>query len=730
MNYKTIRAFDVIYDKPGSDHFASMPSGNGDIAINCWTENSKDIVLLIAKNDAWEESSVLCKIGKVRISIPTEIPIHEDANFSQRLNLYESEITIKTSEDELKIWVDANNPVIHFECHSKTDKKIMVNLEWYRKEDCDLPWKTRQGSIFRRFGDNGDLYESKMYKDTLSSVDNAIVWYHCNKLPENDGVKINMELQGLKGYLDNVQHPLTGRTFGAWIEGENLINCDDETLQSKKDCNTHNFSIVCTSEFPSSGEQWLENTKKKVELIQQLEKKESVALHKKWWEGFWNRSYISITGEDKDAYLISQAYQVQRYQNACSSRGDFPIKFNGGLWTTITENNSYDFREWGDAYWWQNTRQIYWPMFTSGDFDLMECFFNMYHNALDLCTERTKKYYDHPGAHYSEIVFWWGCVVSSHYGWEPFEEREQPEESCRYLTYYFQGSIERVLMMHEYWLYTQDEKFAKDILIPHAEQITLFYDHHYPRKNGKIHFHPSQALETWQDSTNPTPEVAGLRYLLNRLLKLPQEYYLDNQNERWQRMLDELPEVPTREIEGQKAIAPADRFEDEKNVENPELYAVFPYRIFGMGKDELEVGRTTMEHRINRQQYCWCQNEIQQAYLGLTKEAKEGVIERVKGTMDESKFPTNWKAFYDSAPCQDHGGSFINALQTMLVQCEGKEIRLFPAWPKEWNVEFKINAPYKTTVSGTLLNGEIKDLKVEPDERKSDIVIQYEETYL
>jgi len=33
--------------------------------------------------------------------------------------------------------------------------------------------------------------------------------------------------------------------------------------------------------------------------------------------------------------------------------------------------------------------------------------------------------------------------------------------------------------------------------------------------------HPSQALETWWDCTNPMPEIAGLHAVIDRLLALP-----------------------------------------------------------------------------------------------------------------------------------------------------------------------------------------------------------------
>jgi len=62
-------------------------------------------------------------------------------------------------------------------------------------------------------------------------------------------------------------------------------------------------------------------------------------------------------------------------------------------------------------------------------------------------------------------------------------------------------------------------------------------------------------------------------------------------------------------------------------------------------------------------------------------------------------------------------------LQEMLLQTIGDKIVLFPAWPKEWDVDFKLNAPGNTIVEGVLKNGEILDLKVSPDNRKKDVII-------
>jgi hypothetical protein len=61
-------------------------------------------------------------------------------------------------------------------------------------------------------------------------------------------------------------------------------------------------------------------------------------------------------------------------------------------------------------------------------------------------------------------------------------------------------------------------------------------------------------------------------------------------------------------------------------------------------------------------------------------------------------------------------------LQQMIMQTDGKKILLLPAWPKEWEGDFKLNAPYMTTVQGTISHGKIINLIVTPKERAADII--------
>jgi len=46
---------DVTWKELGHNENDSMPIGNGDLAANVWTEQNGDLMLLVAKADAWTE---------------------------------------------------------------------------------------------------------------------------------------------------------------------------------------------------------------------------------------------------------------------------------------------------------------------------------------------------------------------------------------------------------------------------------------------------------------------------------------------------------------------------------------------------------------------------------------------------------------------------------------------------------------------------------------------------
>jgi hypothetical protein len=105
----------------------------------------------------------------------------------------------------------------------------------------------------------------------------------------------------------------------------------------------------------------------------------------------------------------------------------------------------------------------------------------------------------------------------------------------------------------------------------------------------------------------------------------------------------------------------------------------------------------------------------------LTDEAAELTATNFNDINEAYRFPVMWGPNYDWTPDQCHGSVAMTALQRMLVQYEGEQIFLLPAWPKEWDVQFKLHAPQNTVISGEVQDGKIQELLVIPAERKNDI---------
>lgn len=59
----------------------------------------------------------------------------------------------------------------------------------------------------------------------------------------------------------------------------------------------------------------------------------------------------------------------------------------------------------------------------------------------------------------------------------------------------------------------------------------------------------------------------------------------------------------------------------------------------------------------------------------------------------------------------------------MLLQTEGRKCFLLPAWPKGWDVHFKLHAPFNTTIEGEVRDGKVVHLVTVPASRRADITI-------
>jgi hypothetical protein len=281
------------------------------------------------------------------------------------------------------------------------------------------------------------------------------------------------------------------------------------------------------------------------------------------------------------------------------------------------------------------------------------------------------------------------------------------------------------MMMLDYYEYTGDTEFAKKTLVPVATDGLTFFDKHFKRdEDGKLLLDPDNSIEMFWKVHNPAPDIAGLRAVLTRMIALPDDLVNNQMRTTWTNLLKQVPPLPVGEKDGKKVLLPYTGAQTARgrNSENPELYAVYPFRLYGLGKPDLEMAVNTFNARKFTFKGCWTQDPVQSAMLGLSDVAKSYVHFHFTNKDPRLKFPVFWIQKNDYSPDEDNGGNGEMGLQQMIMQTDGKKILLLPAWPKEWEGDFKLNAPYMTTVQGTISHGKIINLIVTPKERAADII--------
>ena len=739
--------YHLLWTSQSRNSSESMPCGGGDIGLNVWVENG-EIFFYIAKSGTFDEHNTMLKLGRVRINLSPN-PF-AGKFFRQELNLQEGHVTISGSDGglfaHLKIWVDVFHPVVYVEVESSQKVQVEAVYESWRHGERLL----RKGESFANSYKWAPPAGLKTFADQIEFSDQAVVFFHQNR--EETVFDVTVEQQGLNAVKDQLYNPLAGLSFGGLMQGKNFIPAGKTSgkyldtgfegwkLKSVKSASKHELSIVLNT-AETYGE-WHSGLLKLADRAMK-NRKEAFKQTQRWWQNYWNRSFVFIRPDSKDetdpAWQAGRNYQLFRYMLACNAYGDYPTKFNGGLFTVdpvftdSTRNFTPDFRNWGGGtFTAQNQRLVYFPMLKSGDSDLMKPQFDFYNRILRNAELRSEFYWGHQGACFTEQMENFGLPNCSEYGWKRPEAYDQGMEYNAWLEYQWDTALEICFLILETHRYQ-----GADIsgYLPLIKSCLIFFDEHYQYlasrrgtksldASGHLVLYPGSACETYKMAYNATSTIAALQSVTKQLLALPESY--SNQIDRayLEDLLKRTPPISFTEHQGHNTIAPARLWERVNNVELPQLYPVFPWGMYGIGKPDLEVAVNTWKYDPDAQKFRshvgWKQDAIFAARLGLTNEADSLLLLKLQDS--GRRFPAFWGPGFDWVPDHNWGGSGMIALQEMLLQTVGDKIYLFPAWPRDRDVHFKLHAPGQTSIEVELKNGEIRSMTVFPESRRKDIM--------
>ena len=691
---------DYVWTTQSQNSSGSMPCGGHDVGMNVWVENG-DILFYVSKSGMLDENNTLLKAGRFRLNIKGQ-PF-SGTDFEQRLCLDDGAIYIKGKGISIRLWADVYQPKVFVEMNATHKADATLSYESWRYKDRPVTKaECQQGSY--KWNIPADC---TTFADSIKAAKSSIDFWHTNRSYTVFDYTVSRE--GLDAIKDELYNPIGGKTFGGSITmpGFKLTGTSTGTYAST-DYKAWHYSATGIRQATVSIDLYTGETASTA-----LSAKKSKAQSTKWWHRFWQRSFITAEGEGA---AMARNYELFRYMLGCNAYGEYPTKFNGSLFTfdpVYADPKcpfTPDFRKWGGGTMTaQNQRLVYWPMLKSGDTDMMKVQFDTYLRMLPNATRRTKFYWNHDGASFSEQIENCGLPNPTEYGkHKPGDDPGMDRNA--WLEYQWDTALEFCSMIMQAHKYSVMDIAEYEPLI---RQTLIFFDEHYQyiakklgvkplNADGKLMLYPSSGCETYKMAYNPSSVIAALKTVAEQWI----EYKGDSLNN----FLSRIPPIPLRTIEGDTCIAPAIVWARIQNIETPQLYPVFPWRVYGMGRENLHIARNTYlkdPHAVEMHSTKgWKQDNIWAACLGLTDEAFR--LNREKLADGPYRFPAFWDPGYDWAPDCNKGGASMIGLQEMLLQEKPDGgLLLFPAWPKNINAKFRLKATGGRTVEAEIKNGTI-----------------------
>ena len=696
-----------------------MPCGGGDIGMNVWVEDG-DVLFYLSRSGCFDENNTLLKLGRFRVHLSKPFAL---SSFRQQLVLKDGYVQVTDGQKWVQIWADVNKPVVHVEVSIEKElTDVDVTYESWRTHDREITHRERFQTSYKFSAPQGLTTK----RDSIIAATDGLTFVHQNG--EQTIFDVTVTQQQMDAVKDRLYNPLKNLIFGGRLHGDQFVlkgttqgryassDYQGWTYSSKRPAQRHAFTIALATKQGSFAD-WLSLLR---ETERQIQTKRDWKQTRDWWHQFWQRSYVEM----KEGTL-ARNYTLFRYMLGCNSRGGWPTKFNGGLFTFDPEyvekapeyQLTPDYRNWGGGvHTSQNQRLVYWPMLKNGDFDMLcpqlDFYLRIYPNA----EERSRLYWGHEGACITEQVENYGLPCYPEYGTKRPAGFDPGVERNAWLEYEWDTCLEFCMMALEAHRYSG---MNIDRYLPMIRSCLRFFDEHYQYLanmrgakrldgNGKLVLYPGSGGETYKMAYNSTSTIAALRTVAEAIGDTA--------------LLGRLPDITIRDGK----IQPALHYERVNNTETMQLYPVFPWRMYGVGRPNLDIARNTYLNDSLAIQFRshvgWKQDLIWAACLGLTDEARR-LLELKMGD-GPHRFPAFWGPGFDWSPDHNWGGSGMIGMQEMLMQEVDSKIYLFPAWPREWDVRFKLHASDNTIVEAELQGGKVVNVKVSPQSRQQDIVYE------
>lgn len=717
---------DIIYQTPAYEGFEGFPVGNGDLGGMVWNSNN-GLEVQINKNDLFDhpdkESRATLR-GGAHLTIDLGAPAFEWIylkDFEGRLSLKNAEATFNSEtpfmKSDISTWLAPDKNVWCFQIKVKESgqlkegSKIRISLE-------------RWGS--RAFPG----WYSSYSRDAGSGLGNALT-----VMKGNDII--------LEEAFQELRFSVACRITGEEAEPE-IISANRIELATKQKQAVHDIVLIVSMATSNESDHPTESA---IQLLNDFENntlQKEKANHQAWWDNFWDRSFVHL-GND----YFENIYYLRRYLMGSSSRGRFPVVFNGGLWTW-----NHDVRNWVTPHHW-NTQQQYWGLCPQNDCELMLPYLNTYFSLMPYAEEHAKMrgadnaiLWSEPHDFFGSMTFWdRGDMVNN-----------------------FTPASQVAGFFWEYYRFTSDTAFLYQKAYPFMKKAAEFYVQklQWDSIKNEYFIYPSQPYESPKANNlkNPVTDRNMIASVMSSCTEAAKILNTDEAKiKQWQHIIGHLWPLPYRDSPGKGEIIGLAYFPDGTIYPKPEdegpwlshfsgnTSSVFPANLTGIDdKDSQEYKAISnlIRHRPPARNAI-SPEPIVAARMGMADEVlkmMQNGIRRLQHFpqglfynidhwynlslyMDSVKRPditTQRDYIYDDRAHYPNGlpakpfiqcgleplSIYGTAVNEMLLQSNEGKIRVFPATPEEWAAAFTLRARGAFMVSSEKqMDGTIRGVYIE-----------------
>ena len=492
--------------------------------------------------------------------------------------------------------------------------------------------------------------------------------------------------------------------------------------------------------------------------------------NKKWWHEFWSKAFIHLHSDDGSADFVEQNYTYFLYLMASSSRGKYAPRYGGMIW-----NTEGDLHHWGAQYWWNNMDFYYHGLFSANRLELMDPLFEMHYRMYDACATAARQQWGSKGIFIPETVFFDGLAKlpdeiaeemrelyllkkpwdqrsqrfrefafakhphNGRWNWKDYgswvdgrwvytEKGQGPYGHCVHLL----SATAKIAYL--YWLgyeYTLDEHWLRERGYPMVKGAAEFYRNHpNVRKgpDGRYHIYFVNNNESWRGYRQDTmDEMASMHGILPIAIRASEILKVDaGLRPVWREMLDNLAPLPTTNdrqtgllrYRSHRPFYTFDLYTLE--TEDPEKIRLAEATFFPHGAD------------AKREAHILDRTPIAAAMLGRSDIVKRWLPDQIRCLWPERDFcyfvQTGRTGVLANRMTLREGvnaigaqrlGIIADALHLALCQSvppgPGREpvIRVFAAWPKDWDAEYTLLCRRGFLVTSSVKKGRIEFVEIE-----------------